>query len=152
MIKLLSIFLLPLFLLTSENEYVKVTGPSEPIKVTVDKESTAEIYLKPVEGIHINLEPPIKIELLSSKGVTQIKEEKKATPQKTDDKLKTVEKKDGEYFDPSKPVLVKFKVGKDIGSGKTEIKAKVTYFYCSDKEGWCSQGRDEVIIPVVVSK
>ena len=83
------------------------------------------ILIKPKKGIHINLDPPIEIELeksIASKGKIEIP------------KLK----KEG-YLNPEKPLKQNLTLKKNITPGMHTLKGKLNYFYCSDSEGWCSR-------------
>ena len=64
----------------------------------------------------------------------------------------------GESFDPEKarsldlsvPVLFPVALSPRAPKGSHAVKASVTYFYCSKREGWCRKGTAEVDVPVQV--
>jgi len=54
------------------------------------------------------------------------------------------------YLDTKLPV--RFPVGWAPGAphGSQVVKASVTFFYCSKREGWCRKGSEEIEVPVSV--
>ena len=54
------------------------------------------------------------------------------------------------YLDPALPVHFPVAVKPTAPRGKHTVKARVTYFYCSKREGWCRKGTDDVEFPVDV--
>jgi hypothetical protein len=54
------------------------------------------------------------------------------------------------YLDPAVPVHLPVAVKPTAPRGRHTVKAKVTYFYCSKREGWCRKGTDDVEFPVSV--
>jgi hypothetical protein len=57
---------------------------------------------------------------------------------------------DGNYLDLSLPVVFPVAVAPGAAAGDRDVKAKLTYFYCSKREGWCRKGTTEVEFPVKV--
>src|SRR5262245_12203905 len=51
---------------------------------------------------------------------------------------------DGKYLDLSLPVVFPVALAQGATPGGHDVKAKVTYFYCSKREGWCRKGTSEV--------
>ena len=56
-----------------------------------------------------------------------------------DAEIPKIKKKGKELLDERKPVTQKFAVKKNAKKGTYTIKATCTYFYCSEKEGWCNR-------------
>ena len=54
------------------------------------------------------------------------------------------------YLDLSKPVLFPVSLAAGAPSGTHEVAAKLVYFYCSSRAGWCRRGSPEVSIVVTV--
>jgi hypothetical protein len=54
------------------------------------------------------------------------------------------------YLDTGRPVSFPVALAKDAAKGPHEVKATVTYFYCSLKQGWCRKGTGEVALTVNV--
>jgi hypothetical protein len=54
------------------------------------------------------------------------------------------------FFEPGTPVTFAVALAPAAPRGDHEVKATVTYFYCSKREGWCRKGTSELEIPVAV--
>ena len=57
---------------------------------------------------------------------------------------------EGKYLDLSLPVVFPVALAPGASTGAHDVKAKVTYFYCSKREGWCRKGTAEVAFAVPV--
>lgn len=57
---------------------------------------------------------------------------------------------DGKYLDLALPVVFPVGLAPGASAGGHDVKAKVTYFYCSKREGWCRKGTSEVAFDVKV--
>lgn len=57
---------------------------------------------------------------------------------------------DGKYLDLSLPVVFPVALAAGAPAGDRDVKAKLTYFYCSKREGWCRKGTTEVEFAVKV--
>lgn len=114
--------ILTIFLLTNpqsnKNKYV-----SSDFKLEKNKhnEFIFTIILKPSDGIHINSKPAPSIKF--NDPLVEILETK-------------FDKTEKNYIDTRKPIIVKLKIKtRNLNS----LKGELTYFYCSDSEGWCSK-------------
>jgi hypothetical protein len=54
------------------------------------------------------------------------------------------------YVDLAKPLLFPVALAAAAPQGEQSVKAKVVFFYCSQREGWCRRGTADVEFPVVV--
>jgi hypothetical protein len=118
------------------NENVDVTVSLKPLEIKPGRTAQLIINFKPKKGIHINLDPPIEIELeksFASKGKIEIP------------KLK----KEG-YLNPEKPLKQTITLKKNISPGTHTLKGKLNYFYCSDSEGWCSRFTQDFKLNIIV--
>ncbi|MGH7595487.1 MAG: hypothetical protein ACREOI_04005 [bacterium] len=149
-------FLLAGFFLLSFNqdgiagEDVKITAKAVKDTVRVGKEARLLFEMKPNAGLHLNVVPAITLELIEAKNFTLLA--KKFTPDSTS---KTLTTKDGyNIFDPqhAQPVSFAVKIEKGAKPGRYPLKAKLTYYYCSDAEGWCRFTNEEFVINLVVVK
>jgi hypothetical protein len=147
-------FLLASFFLLSFNqdgvagEDVKITAKAVKDTVRVGKEARLLFEMKPNTGLHLNVVPAITLELIDTKNFTLLA--KKFAPDSTS---KTLTTKDGyEIFDPhhAQPVSFAVKIEKSAKPGRYPLKAKLTYYYCSDAEGWCRFTNEEFVINLVV--
>jgi len=114
--------ILAIFLLTnpqlSKNKYVSSDFKLEKGK---HNEFALIVTLKPTNGIHINSEPAPSIKF--NDPPVEILEIK-------------FDKKEKNYIDTQKPIIVKLKSKtKNLKS----LRGELTYFYCSNSEGWCSK-------------
>ena len=57
---------------------------------------------------------------------------------------------EGKYLDLSLPVAFPVALAEGAAAGTQAIAGKVTYFYCSKREGWCRRGTSEVDLSVKV--
>lgn len=102
--------------------------------------STAEVLmrLQPEKGIHINLEPPISFVLDSSSVVT------------SKGKLEIPKKE--KFLDTSKPLKQSFVFSSTVKARPQTIKGTLTYYYCSDAEGWCSKFKQPIEVTLKAVK
>jgi hypothetical protein len=54
------------------------------------------------------------------------------------------------YLDLALPVSFPVALAPDAPKGSHTLKASVTYFYCSKREGWCRKGTADLDVPVTV--
>lgn len=122
---LLLLIIFSLFISNAKNKHVETTSSVN----YNSKYSKLEliIYFKPVKGIHINLEPPVKL-TFTSEFVLQ--------------KQKFKRTKDN-YLDTTSPFIfvLNLKNKKNIPDSLT---ANLEYFYCSGEEGWCNKFTEEL--------
>jgi len=134
----------------NDEDEVKITAKAVKDSVRAGREIKLVFHMQPQEGFHLNVEPAIKLALLDAKSFTLAAE--KFAP---DANTKTLTTEDGfKIFDPthSQPVTFAVKVAKSAKPGKYPLKAKLSYFFCSDKDGYCSFKNQEFVFNVVVVK
>ncbi len=120
------------------NEHVKMEI-SIQTNVSAKTSVAVSFHLTPSEGIHINTSPAIEFVLAKDSpyelsGKPQYKKSKK------------------DYLDHTMPVTITLNAKKNSIAGKTLIKGKLNYFYCSDTEGWCSRFSQPVEITVEIKR
>jgi hypothetical protein len=64
----------------------------------------------------------------------------------------SVASKDADYFGGFKPLQLMIVPAKTIPAGRHSLEAKLTYFYCSDIDKYCSRSVEALTIPVEVAK
>jgi hypothetical protein len=64
----------------------------------------------------------------------------------------SVPAKDADYFGGFRPLELKIAPAKTTEAGKYSLEGKLTYFYCSEKEKYCSRSVEALAIPVEVAK
>jgi hypothetical protein len=90
------------------------------------------ITFSPEEGYHINANPPVEFAIDSGKAVL-LKGEL----------TQPVDRSNG-YLSTRSPVRQTVYVPGTVAPGIHVMKATVTYYYCSDREGWCVRYRQPV--------
>lgn len=147
---LIAVFLCINSAMAQEAEEVKITAQALKDTVRAGRETKFVFQMQPSEGFHVNIEPQIKLALLETKDFTLAAE--KFTPAAD---AKTLTTEDGyKIFDPqySQPVTFTVKIAKGLKPGKYPVKTKLTYYFCSDKEGFCSFKNQEFVFNLVVLK
>ena len=64
----------------------------------------------------------------------------------------SVSSKDSDYFGGFKPLELRIAPAKTAQAGRYSLEAKLTYFYCSEQEKYCSRSVETLAIPVEVAK
>ncbi|MFZ1080806.1 MAG: hypothetical protein WAO19_02640 [Candidatus Kryptoniota bacterium] len=135
---LLKIFLLVIITMNiaaDSQKYVIVEVKSPTTNVENGKPFSFFIKIKPANGIHINVQPPISIKPLTDGTTMNVKE----IPES------------GEYLDLSKPIEVEGVVTR-MNLGQRKVNFVVSYTYCSEKEKWCRFGKDTISVSLRVKK
>lgn len=101
---------------------------------------TLQFILKPTKGIHINLDPPMSLNLDKSDVISKV------------EKLMAPKDKKHEYLDATKPVFAKITIAKNAKPGTIKLKGTFTYFYCSDAEGWCNRFKQPMELTLTITK
>jgi len=96
--------------------------------------------LKPKDGIHITLNPPMMFKLDSTDAVTIVGDLKYSKSEKS------------EYLDASKPVRQSFTLSNKIKTGPLHVKGTLTYFYCSGTDGYCAKFKQPVDVVIKIVK
>jgi hypothetical protein len=107
------------------NAHVAVTlSPRDP-DVRVNEEPSPRLKLEADEVVLVDKQPPAG-----------------RTP--------TYDPLTAKYLDPAIPVHLPVAVKPTAPRGKHTVTAKLVYYYCSKRDGWCRKGTDDVEIPVEV--
>jgi hypothetical protein len=64
----------------------------------------------------------------------------------------SVSSKDSDYFGGFNPLELRIAPAKTTQPGKYSLEAKLTYFYCSEQDKYCSRSVETLSIPIEVSK
>jgi hypothetical protein len=104
---------------------VVLFSPRNP-DVAVDEEPAPRIKLDPEQSVLLDKQPPPS---------TRVQPADPAT---------------AKFLDPKVPVRFPVALSPSAPKGTQTVKATVTYFYCSTREGWCRKGATEVAFPVDV--
>jgi len=107
-------------------------------------EATVAVQFAPTDpNIRVNEDPAPRLKL----GPEQQVLAEKAPPAG-----KKTRPADGEarYLDAAVPLAFPVLLKPGVAAGSHEVKASVTYFYCSKSEGWCRKGTSDVSLDVHV--
>ena len=120
------------------NEYVKFSVALKEKSLKAGRAGNLLIRLQPKKGIHINLKPAISM-AFDTTGMNV----HAGTP--------TIPKADT-FLNISKPIQQPFTLDKNVKTGTVVLKGSVTYYYCSDADGWCSRFKQPFEIPVNITR
>ena len=123
---------------SSPNEYVKLEV--RPVSATMrpGTSGTIELRFLPAEGIHVNVDPPVIFSLDSASTVSL-----KGKPAMTKDP-------NTGYLSTAVPVKQRLLLPAKLAPGACTVRGAVTYFYCSDSEGWCNRQKEAVEFTIMV--
>jgi len=93
--------------------------------------------------VRVNEEPAPRLKLEADETVL-------ADKQAAATRSPSFDPQNARYLDPALPVHFPVVVKPTAPRGKHTVKARVTYFYCSKREGWCRKGTDDVEFAVDV--
>jgi len=140
------LFLLPFLAFsgdsTSSNKYVRYNVEPGRSSMKPGAAGTLRFRLTPQQGIHINTEPAIAFILNDSPDFSLTGKLR----------FQTVKVDTSVYLDTTKAIRQSFTLAKGAKAGQHVLKATLTYFYCSDAEGWCSRFKQPVEVMVNVVK
>ncbi len=124
------------------NKYVSCRTTISRTSFKPGEIATLLVTLTPQKGIHINTVPPITFAANDSASVTLV----------GNLKYSTVNVDTSVFVKTSKPVTQSFSISKSAKPGSYVLKGTLTYFYCSDAEGWCSKFKQPIAITINVKK
>ncbi|HEY3121786.1 MAG TPA: hypothetical protein VGL15_14265 [Vicinamibacteria bacterium] len=100
--------------------------------------AAVEVRFTPADpDVHINRFPPPRLDLEPLQGVLKLSPVPAAKPAPEDAK----------YLGAAEPYRFSV-VAKGATAGAQTVKGTVTYFYCSQREGWCRKGSNDVVVSV----
>jgi len=127
------IFIFPLFLLTEEEELVKIDCSISPKRLSRGEEGKVILKLSLQEGITISPQPAFMIEFIPNKEMIFPKNFFTAS----DLQIEVLESKGDEYLNLKDPIVIPFTISLEAKQGSHILEGKVKYFASSKKEGWC---------------
>jgi hypothetical protein len=112
-----------------------------PARVVAGVENRIQVGLAVKEGFKVAKRPAPKLQMMANElfEVTV-----------TDGFGESAPGKDPEYFGKFNPIGLKVRSAKATKAGNYSLEGKVTYFYCSEQEKYCSRSVDPLTIPVEV--
>jgi hypothetical protein len=128
---------------TSTEGHVTVGASFVPASKAGGNAHVAVTLLPRDPDVRVNEEPAVRLKLAADEAVLLDKQPAPARSLAFDPAT-------AKYLDPAVPVHLPVAIKPDAPRGKQQVKAKVTYFYCSKREGWCRKGTEDVQFPVDV--
>jgi hypothetical protein len=96
--------------------------------------------------VHVNQEPAPRLKLEAGQVVLVDRQAPTSAPAREAD----FDPEKARYLDLAKPVRFPVAISPKAPKGEQELAAKVVYFYCSKREGWCRRGTAPVEFTVEV--
>jgi hypothetical protein len=131
-------------LLAAGSSHFTVTAVHEPSSRPGISGAVAVTFRGTDPEIHINEEPAPRLKLDPAQ-VVLVDKQAPSSPASAD-----FDPEAAHYLDLSKAVRFPVEIAAGAPKGDQLVKATVTYFYCSKREGWCRRGSTEVEVPVTV--
>ena len=94
--------------------------------------------------VYVNEEPAPRLKLDAAQSV--LVDKQPPPPART----AAFDPETARYLDPKTPVRFPVALAPGAAKGAQSVKAAVTYFYCSKREGWCRKGTADVEVAVTV--
>jgi len=107
------------------------------------KGSVSVMFLARDPDVHINERPAARLQLAEDQRIL-IDEQAPPLP------LEPIDPDAITYLDISQPVLFSVAIADGAPSGTHEVDAKVVFYFCSSRAGWCRRGKTEIQIAVSV--
>jgi len=123
----------------SPNDYVRLEVRPAPATMRPGSSGVIELHFFPAGGIHVNADPTVQFSLDSASAL-----------QLTGKPAMTTDTSTG-YLSAAVPVKQNVALRKPTAPGSLTVKGTVTYFYCSDSEGWCNRQKQPVEFTIVVT-
>ena len=128
-----------LLLLTSPpvGGYVAVSASFVPASKPGASPSVAVTLTPRDPDVRVNEEPGPRLKLDAEAAVLADKQPAPGKPPVYDPET-------AKYLDPAVPVHLAVAIKPTAPKGKQTVTAKVVYYFCSKREGWCRKGTDDV--------
>jgi hypothetical protein len=120
------------------NSAVQFSVATERKKLSPADVDTLLFTLHPKSGIHINLEPGLTISIDSSSGVSISGKPEIPVNAKTN------------FLQEDKPIRQAYRLPAHLSSDSIIVSGVMTYYYCSDAEGWCSRFKQPFSVKIRV--
>ena len=120
------------------NEHVKFSVALKEKSLKAGTAGNLLIRLQPKKGIHVNLKPAPSIAFDSTSLIVHAG-------------TLTIPKADT-FLNALKPILQPITLDYSVKPGTVTLKGTVTYYYCSDADGWCSRFKQPFELSVNILK
>ena len=122
----------------SANKYVSYSVSVDKHSLKAGSKGTLLFTLRPQDGIHINVQPAPGFSFDTTSGI------------RSGGDLEISKDTTSGFLSKHKPIRQSFIIPRNVKTGKVTVKGTLTYFYCSDAEGWCSRFKQPVEATVEV--
>jgi len=109
----------------SDNRFVKVEASLANTLFHPGDKGKILVSFTPIDGIHINIDPPVELKIKKNSLI-----DLRGQPDMTADK-------ETGFLSAVNPVEQSFSISTKAAPGTHSITGTITYFFCSDIEGWC---------------
>ena len=123
-----------------ENTYVRTVVLLSHQTMRPGEKGEILVTFMPIDGIHVNVRPPVKIRVDSGKILSLNGAIKQSVDGSTG------------YLAPGVPVKQAFRIDAHARAGEYGIKGTCTYFFCSDTEGWCTRFSQPIELTLTITK
>ncbi len=116
----------------SANKFVTYSVSVDKPALKAGSKGTLIFSLRPQEGIHINVQPAPGFLFDTTSGI------------RSGGNLEISKDSSSGYLSKRTPIRQGFLIPRGTKAGKLTLRGTLTYFYCSDAEGWCSRFKQPV--------
>jgi len=126
--------------LPPDNRFVKVDVSLADTLLQAGSKGKILVSFAPVDGIHVNVDPPVTVMVEKNRFIA-LHGEPDITADKETGFLSTVT-----------PVVQGFSISRKAAPGPHHIKGTITYYFCSDTEGWCRKQSRTVMLTLNIQR
>ena len=123
-----------------ENRFVNVDVTLANAAVHPGGKGTILVSFTPIDGIHINVDPPVTVKIEKNRFIALEGEPDVSTD------------KESGFLSTSSPVEQRFHVSEKAISGEHTIKGTIVYYFCSDTEAWCTKFAQPITLKLNIQK
>ncbi|MEK9137160.1 MAG: hypothetical protein AAB393_08555 [Bacteroidota bacterium] len=109
------------------NKYVSMAVSLSSSLIRPGDSGTIRIAFNPADGFHVNADPPLGLKISTKNVITLL------------GKPDIVVDEESGFHSTKTPVDQRFAVARNAAPGRHTIKGILTYYFCSDSEGWCTK-------------
>ena len=124
----------------NENKYVNLQIVLATDTLHAGDADVLRISLTPVEGIHINADPPVEVTLEKNTVVDLDGEPEMSTDKETG------------FLEVSEPIEQRLSISRKATPGWHAFKGTIVYYFCSETQGWCTKFVQQFSLQVNVTK
>jgi hypothetical protein len=126
----------------ASSPYVSVTAEFVPASKPGGEAHVAVTFAPRDKDVVVNEEPGPRLKLEADEAVLVDKQKPAGRA--------VYDPENPKYLDVAIPVHLPVAVKPSAPKGRHDVKAKLTYFYCSKREGWCRKGTEDLEFQVRV--